>query len=53
MKEPFVDWASGQEVGGFSRASSEEQQYLLEKGLVAQHVREMYDNKTQTNTEPK
>lgn len=41
MAEPFLDWATGLQVGGFSVASSDEQEYLLQNDLVAPHVRQM------------
>lgn len=41
MDEPFTDWASGEEVGGFSRASEEEQRRLLQTDLPAPHIREL------------
>jgi hypothetical protein len=42
MAEPFVDWATGEQVGGFSAASKDEQQWLLQTGLVASHIRERF-----------
>ena len=41
MADKFVDWMSGETVGGFSCASREEQELLVNGGLVAQHVLDM------------
>ena len=41
MAEPFVDWATQREVGGFIRASSEEKERLLQSGLAAPHIRRL------------
>lgn len=43
MAEPFMDWRSGETVGGFSAAGQEEQQWLLQSGLVASHIRARAD----------
>eukprot|EP00462_Mataza_sp_D1_P021645 CAMPEP_0175131388 /NCGR_PEP_ID=MMETSP0087-20121206/6515_1 /TAXON_ID=136419 /ORGANISM="Unknown Unknown, Strain D1" /LENGTH=233 /DNA_ID=CAMNT_0016413673 /DNA_START=220 /DNA_END=921 /DNA_ORIENTATION=+ len=49
MAEPFVDWATKEQVGGFSVASKEEQQWLLQQeGLVAAHIRDRYYMKSST-----
>ena len=41
LAEPFVDWATGETVGGFSKAAPEVQAALLEGDLVAPHIRRM------------
>ena len=41
MAEPFVDWMTGEKVGGFSVLSGDEQKRLLDAGLVAPHVYEL------------
>jgi hypothetical protein len=41
MAEPFVDWVTGLQVGGFSVASNDEQKFLLDSDLVTPHVRLM------------
>ena len=41
MAEPFTDWETGELVGGFSKASSDERQWLVENNLVAPHVLEL------------
>ena len=38
MAEPFTDWSTGELVCGFEGATEEERGWLLENGLVAQHV---------------
>lgn len=42
MSEPFVDWVSEVQVGGFSNASTDEKRFLLQQpNLVAPHIRQM------------
>jgi SET domain len=50
MADPFVDWATGESVGGFSRASQEEQAALLASGLVLPHIRDKAGAMTEKRT---
>ena len=42
MSDSFMDWASGEQVGGFKKALQEERDLLLRLDLVAPHVLELW-----------
>ena len=51
MDEPFVDWQTGEEVGGFACAPRQEQERLLREGLVAPHIRRLAEREAEREAE--